>query len=229
MSRGAPAVSCRQSRAGGAACDWHVARQVLGFGGPLVDTGEMATVDLDAALAAARQGDEDGMSALYRALNPALLRYLRHRVPRAAEDIASEVWLAAARNLASTTGDAADFRSWLFAVARNKTADHFRAVGRRPETVPLSDDGDHLAEPDDPAVAAAARVDSDLAVRALVADLPADQAEVVLLRVVAGLGVDEVAAIMGRSAGSVRVLQHRALRRLARSSRAQALRPGASS
>jgi RNA polymerase sigma-70 factor, ECF subfamily len=59
------------------------------------------------------------------------------------------------------------------------------------------------------------RLSGQEAVDLLVAGLPADMAEVLLLRVVADLPVAEVAQLMGRSAGSVRVLQHRALKRAA--------------
>jgi RNA polymerase sigma-70 factor, ECF subfamily len=60
-----------------------------------------------------------------------------------------------------------------------------------------------------------AALSSDEAIRRITALLPPDQAEIVLLRVVAGLSVDDVAGITGRRPGTVRVLQHRALRRLA--------------
>jgi RNA polymerase sigma-70 factor (ECF subfamily) len=71
------------------------------------------------------------------------------------------------------------------------------------------------AAADDPAAIATERLAAQEAVDRLIACLPADQAEVVLLRVVAGLSADEVAGITGRSAGTVRVIQHRALKRLA--------------
>jgi RNA polymerase sigma-70 factor (ECF subfamily) len=60
-----------------------------------------------------------------------------------------------------------------------------------------------------------ATVSAQEAAAALAASLPADQADVVLLRVVAGLDVDQVAEILGKKAGTVRVLQHKAVRRLA--------------
>lgn len=182
--------------------------------------------DLEDALAAARTGDEAGLTALYRALHPGLLRFLRHRLPDAADDVASETWLAAAAGLAGFSGGVPELRSWLFGIARHKIADHLRRQGRRPETVPLECGVDPAAA-DDPAGLVAAAVDGDRAVAALVAELPEDQAEVVLLRVVAGLTAEQVAAATGRSTGAVRVLQHRALRRLARSRRLAGLRPEA--
>jgi RNA polymerase sigma-70 factor (ECF subfamily) len=86
-----------------------------------------------------------------------------------------------------------------------------RVVGRLGR---FSGDERDLPAPDDPASAALEAISSRAAV-ALIATLPPDQAEVVLLRVVAGLEVAEVAAITGKRPGHVRVLAHRALRRLA--------------
>ncbi|HLF40504.1 MAG TPA: sigma factor-like helix-turn-helix DNA-binding protein, partial [Acidimicrobiia bacterium] len=93
---------------------------------------------------------------------------------------------------------------------------HQRQTARR-RTDPVGDDLlDARPAADDPAESGVAAVATQQAVDRLVACLPADQAEVVLLRVVAGLPADEVGRITKRSAGAVRVLQHRALRRLAR-------------
>ncbi|HUZ11142.1 MAG TPA: sigma-70 family RNA polymerase sigma factor [Acidimicrobiales bacterium] len=175
----------------------------------------MTTRDLHAALHEARSGGEWGVAQLYRALNPPLLRYLGHHAPRVAEDLASEVWLAAAQVLPRFEGDGDDFRSWLFTVARRRVADHYRRNGRRPDLVTL----DSVADPaggSDPATEATAAVSAGQAIELLARSLTKDQAEVVLLRVVADLSVEQVAGIMGRSAGSVRALQHRALQRLAR-------------
>jgi RNA polymerase sigma-70 factor (ECF subfamily) len=100
--------------------------------------------------------------------------------------------------------------------------DHHRATARRPRTKTLqATEGDQYEGPvdlpasDDTAGEVIAAVAADEAVRRIVALLPTDQAEVVLLRVVGGLPVEDVAAITGKRPGTVRVLQHRALRRLA--------------
>lgn len=186
----------------------------------------MADADLGTALDDARRGDEAGVRVLFRAFQPLLLRYLRQRAPGAAEDLASETWLAAAKGMPSVVGGPDDFRAWLFTIARNKVADHYRTASRRPQVDPWDADTD-VADPIDRAEALAADLDAQAAVRELVSFLSPDQAEVVLLRVVGDLSVDEVAKIMDRSAASVRVLQHRALRRMARvASRSSQVRPG---
>lgn len=169
--------------------------------------------ELDEALDDARTGGERGVTVLYRALNPSLLRYLRHHVRGVAEDLASECWVAAVQGLPDIRGDADDFRAWLFTVARRRVADHYRRASRSPTLVPL----DTVADPVSSGVVedeAITGLTAQQAIETLLADLPPDQAEVVLLRAVGDLSVERVAGIMGRSPGSVRVLQHRALRRL---------------
>jgi len=169
--------------------------------------------DLDAALQAARGGDEWAITYLFRAVHPGLLHYARRHAPYVADDLVAETWLAAAKGFATFEGDADHFRAWLFVIARRQIANHYRTRGRRPDLVALTDQAPPSAAADELAIET---LSIDTAIEALVQELSADQAEVVLLRVVADLSEDEVAQIMGRSPGSVRVLQHRALRRLAK-------------
>jgi RNA polymerase sigma-70 factor (ECF subfamily) len=170
--------------------------------------------DLDGALSRARQGDEQGIASLFKALQPPLLRYLRHHAPAVAEDLASEVWMAAARHLTRFEGDATDLRAWLFTVGRRRVADHYRRCSRHPVMSAWDESMEH-SDPTDVAAGVVDAISAQEAVDTLVRVLSADQAEVVLLRVVADLSVEQVATLMGRSSGSIRVLQHRALRRLA--------------
>lgn len=171
--------------------------------------------DFPAIIAAARTGAEWAVAVLYQDLNPRLLRYLRVKSPDVAEDLASEVWLAAARQLASFEGDEAAFRGWIFTMARRQVIGHWRKQGRR-RTDPVAVEAlAGRAAPDDPAAEATAAVSAQDAAAMLAAELPPDQAEVVLLRVLGGLDVDQVAEMLGKRPGTVRVLQHRALQRLA--------------
>ena len=169
--------------------------------------------DLDAALQAARRGDEWAITCIFRAVHPKLLHYVRRHAPDVAEDLVAETWLAAAKGFATFEGDVDELRAWLFVIARRRIADHYRNRARRPRLIALTDQAPMAAAADDQAIEA---LSTDQAIEALVRDLSADQAEVVLLRVVADLSVEQVAKIMGRSPGSVRVLQHRALRHLAK-------------
>lgn len=160
-------------------------------------------------LALASQGDSHGLAQLWRAFQPLLLRYFRGRLPDVAEDLASTVWIDVARSLPAFDGDEDGFRGWLFTIAHRRLVDEHR----RRERQPARADGE---APDivanDDVEGAAFSLDGALA---LVRRLPPDQAEAVLLRVVADLDVTAVADIMQRSEGSVRVLVHRGLQRLA--------------
>ena len=180
--------------------------------------------DLDAALAAAAGGDEAALTVVYRELNPRLLRYLRHHAGPVAEDLASEVWLALAPQLAGYDGTFEQFRALMFSVARHRVVDEYRRRGRTPVRAPFEDALDLAGDADTEAIAVE-QLTAQGAVETLVRRLPADQAEVVLLRVLGDLDVEQVAAILGKSKGAVRVAQHRALRRLQQTFAGKAVTP----
>lgn len=176
---------------------------------------EVATTEFGEVLAAAQKGAPWAIAALWQELHPRLLRFLRGLDPAAAEDVEADAWLAAARDLPRFRGDEKRFRSWMFTIARNRLIDWRRREARRPSVaVPPDVLGDHPAE-DDPAVTALDALRADAAVALVRACLPRDQAEVILLRVLGGLEVGEVAHVVRKRPGNVRVLQHRGLRRLA--------------
>jgi RNA polymerase sigma-70 factor (ECF subfamily) len=175
-------------------------------------------------LEAAQRGDEQAFAVLWRDLHPAVLRYLRVAVADAAEDVAAEAWLSVIRRLREFRGDEQGFRAWVFTAARHRAVDWQRQGARRQGERPLDEIADRPA-PDDPA-AAAVEIESTRAALAMIAELPRDQAEVVALRVVGGLDVAEVARIVGKRPGAVRVLAHRGLRRLAQRLESAGLAPG---
>jgi RNA polymerase sigma-70 factor (ECF subfamily) len=168
-------------------------------------------------LRSAQTGDGAAFGELWRDAHPMLLRYLRVTAGIAAEDVASHTWIRVIESLGTFTGDEPGFRRWLVTIARNHHLDQARRSGRRPErlvsdVVTLVDDFGQAAP--DTAAVAEQRLSTDEALR-LIATLPAEQAEMVLLRVVVGLSVAEVAEVVGRTPGAVRVAVHRSLRRLA--------------
>jgi RNA polymerase sigma-70 factor (ECF subfamily) len=165
-------------------------------------------------LLAAKDGDERAVAVLWRELNPPVLRYLRGRNSRDVDDVASETWIAIARGIHSFEGNEVEFRAWVFTIARHRLIDAQRRAQRVP--LPIADPASfelHPA-PDDPLRDAIDTLDTDAALRVLSLLVP-DQAEVLLLRILAGLDVQRVADIVGKRPGTVRVLQHRGLRRLA--------------
>jgi RNA polymerase sigma-70 factor, ECF subfamily len=164
-------------------------------------------------LRAAAGGDESAFARLWRDAHPLLLRYLRVAAGDGAEDVASEVWLEVARKLARFRGGERDFRAWLFTTARRRATDRRRYHARHPVLLTGEiPDLDRVA-PDDTATAALDDMSAQAAM-ALIATLPRDQAEVLVLRVVVGLDADQVARIVGKRPGTVRVAAHRALRAL---------------
>ena len=165
-------------------------------------------------LAAAQQGNEPAFSRLWRDGNPALLRYLRVIAPECAEDVAAETWLHVVRGLASFRGDEQAWRAWLFTTARRRVIDQARRRSRRPERALEEALPNQLPTSPDAADLAIQHIDTRSAM-ALVAQLPPHQAEVILLRVVAGLDTKTVARLVARTPGAVRVAAHRGLRRMA--------------
>jgi RNA polymerase sigma-70 factor (ECF subfamily) len=166
-------------------------------------------------LAAAQAGDEEAFTQLWLDGNAALLRYLRVIAGEAADDVAADTWVHVVRGLPRFRGDEAAWRAWLFTTARRRTIDHARRRSRHPETAIHDLPASELPASADTADIALEHLSTREAI-ALLAGLPPLQAEVILLRVVAGLDTESVARLVGRSPGAVRVAAHRGLRRLAR-------------
>jgi RNA polymerase sigma-70 factor (ECF subfamily) len=176
----------------------------------------VAIEDFADTLKAAQAGQEWAVAILFDALHPPLLRFLTWQEPSVAEDLAAETWLAVAERIGSFEGGEAQFRGWIFGITRRRLADHRRRGARR-KTAPVeSRILEAVADAEDPAEQVVEKLAAEEAIALMTAALPPDQAEVLMLRVVGGLSVDETADVMGKRPGTVRVLQHRALRRLAR-------------
>lgn len=174
-----------------------------------------APVDMTDAVRAAQQGDEAAFQALFRAVQPVLLRYLTVLVGEDAEDVASEAWLQISRDLGSFSGDFDGFRGWVSTIGRNRAMDLLRRRRRRPAvSVPVEYLHDRAAL-EDTEGAAMATMGTGAAL-ALISLLPRDQAEAVLLRVVMDLDADSAARVLGKRAGAVRMASHRGLRKLAK-------------
>jgi RNA polymerase sigma-70 factor (ECF subfamily) len=152
-------------------------------------------------------GHERRAEDIYVALAPAVLGYLRaERVPDP-DDLLGEVFLQVARDLRRFQGDDAAVRRWVFTIAHNRIVDDvrrrtrrpLRLVDRVPERAAASTD-----EPFDPVLVAALH------------QLTPGQREVVVLRFVADLSIDDVAELTKQTPGAVKAMQHRALEKLAR-------------
>jgi RNA polymerase sigma-70 factor, ECF subfamily len=170
---------------------------------------------LGEAVERAQGGDADAFRVLYRDIQPRLLRYLHALAGQDAEDIAAETWLHIARDLPGFTGDYDAFRGWTATIARHRALDHLRRTARRPPQIPVpAEDMAHWPATDDTAQHAIDAVATDAAIT-LIATLPPDQAEAVLLRAVLGLDARTAAHVLGKRPGAVRTAAHRGLRTLA--------------
>lgn len=172
--------------------------------------------ELGEALRAAQSGDEAAFRLVYRAQQPALLRYLTVLAGADAEDVASEAWLQISRDLRTFRGDWDGFRGWSATIARHRALDHLRRTRRRPvAAVPVELVAADLVAPQDTAEQVLETIGTDAAV-ALIATLPRDQAEAVMLRAVVGLDAESAGRVLGKRAGAVRTAAYRGLRTLSR-------------
>jgi RNA polymerase sigma-70 factor (ECF subfamily) len=160
----------------------------------------------------AKRGNDVAFARLWREYNPMLLRYLSVRSGMEADDLTADAWHSAVRSLRNFEGDEPHFKAWLFTIARNRLTDWYRGNGGRVATV----DPVELAQKPNLISLEEVAEDNSATDRALglIAQLPPDQAEVVMLRFVNGLDIALIAQVMNRSPGAVRVLSHRGLKSL---------------
>jgi RNA polymerase sigma-70 factor (ECF subfamily) len=162
----------------------------------------------DQVLAAAKRGEDWAWEHIYHSLAGRLTGYLTLRGSRDPEDQTSETLLQVARNIHKFNGDESAFRSWVFVIAHRRLIDARRAAGRRPNTSPL----DRLPEVTggDVELEAMRHVEtSDL--DRLLAPLTVEQREVIILRMIVDLSLEETAKVIGKRIGAVKALQRRAL------------------
>jgi RNA polymerase sigma-70 factor (ECF subfamily) len=166
-------------------------------------------------LARARAADLDAFGELWRDAHPMLLRYLVVTAGAQAEDVASQTWIRVIESLGRFEGNEAQFRRWLVTIARNLHIDQVRRSTRRGEVLVEDLTGTRQDSVPDAGTHVEERLSTAAALE-LIRRLPPAQAEMVTLRVVVGLDVADVAAIVGRTPGAVRVAVHRGLRSLER-------------
>ncbi len=170
-------------------------------------------VDLGAVVGRAQQGDAEAFRLLYRDIQPRLLRYLHAIAGQDAEDIASETWLQVTRDLPGFAGTYDGFRGWVATIARHRALDHLRKTARRPALAVPAEDLAAWPAAHDTADTALDAVSTHNAV-ALIAALPPDQAEAVLLRAVLGLDAITAGQVLGKRPGAIRTAAHRGLKTL---------------
>jgi RNA polymerase sigma-70 factor (ECF subfamily) len=169
------------------------------------------TPSFDRVLTAAREGEAWACARIYENLKQPVVTYVQMRGATDPDDVTSETFLCVFRDLERFEGDEHDFRAWVFTIAHRRLLDTWRKRQRRPVETAL-----------DPAIDVAggdaereAMADLNLAdIILLLEQLTPEQRDVVLLRTVADLSLEEVAQVMDRSIPAVKALQHRALNAL---------------
>lgn len=166
-------------------------------------------------LAAAREGLEWAWSELYREYAPQLLRFLRSQGAGDPEDLLGDCFVQLVRHLDQFKGDEAGFRAWAFTIARSRLVDHWRKSARQPVVLSADPEADAGRPPESTGPADQGLL-SRLAVAEILDFLTADQRAVIELRFIDKFSLAETAEILQRSEGSVKLLQHRAIKSLRR-------------
>lgn len=175
-------------------------------------------------LRAAQLGAEWAWRAIYRDLSPAVLGYLRLQGVLEPEDFAGEVFLQVVRNVASFEGNEDQFRSWVFVIAHRRAQDYRRRAARKPVEPADLTTITRVAPTGNTEEEAIDRLET-AGVERVLSELTGDQRDVMLLRIVGGLTVEETAAVLGRRVSAVKALQRRAVAAIRR--KGLVARPGA--
>ncbi|HEY7469885.1 MAG TPA: RNA polymerase sigma factor [Acidimicrobiia bacterium] len=160
-------------------------------------------------LEAAKQGAEWAWVSLYRELAGPVTGYLAARGAPEPEDVAAETFLQVARNVQSFSGNESSFRSWVFVIAHRRLIDSRRAWGRRPDVTALAGQGSDQIGGDAESEAVDQLVTEEL--RAAFDRLTEDQRDVLALRIIANLTLEETANAIGKRLGAVKAIQRRGL------------------
>lgn len=165
-------------------------------------------------LPAAQMREEWAFRSLYEAHSAPVTAFVRARVGADVDEIVNEIFVGVFSGLARFEGGEADFRAWIFRIARNKINDHHRRGYRRVEQVPLGNDHGDFDRPGHGSTFGFGDRSGDL--EATLGILTPDQREVILLRVLADLSIEQVAEILDKPPGAIKSLQHRAIETLRR-------------
>jgi RNA polymerase sigma-70 factor (ECF subfamily) len=164
----------------------------------------------------ARGGDGEAFGLLYDHYQPSVYRfvYYRTRSQTLAEDLTSETFLRALRNMAGFRWQGKDFGAWLMTIARNLCTDHFKA-GRTRLELTTEDMGAHDDATESPEHEVLAGLTNAVLLDGL-RQLSEEQRDCLIMRFLQGLSIAETAEILGRSEGAVKQLQLRGVRNLAK-------------
>lgn len=175
-----------------------------------------ASSEFEDLLFEARNGNERAFTMIWKNLNPRLTRYVATQSYGSGidyEDVVSETWISVAKDISKFKGEYSNFKSWLYSIARNRIVDAVRKNGRQIKS---------YGEPSEMQIvdlktSVLGEIESDEGLKSIIQaiqTLPPAQAEAIMLRIVAELEINEVAKILDKSEGTVRVACHRGLETL---------------
>jgi len=171
--------------------------------------------NFETVLSSARAGEDWAWRALYADHAAALLGYLRAQRADHPEDVLGEVMLQIVRDLPAFGGGEPEFRAWAFTIAHHRLLDERRRAARRPAQAMAPADVERLLPLGD-ADEDAARALGAERVAELLAQVSPEQQTVILLRVLGDLTCEQVGKVLGKTAGAVKLLQHRGFQTLRR-------------
>ena len=175
-----------------------------------------AIAELEEFLIAAINGDEKAFEMIWKSLNPRISKYVASQSYGSGidyEEVVSETWISVARGISKFDGEFPQFKSWVYSIARNRIVDAVRKGNRQVKS------GGEISEFEfeDSKSKVDSGIESDESVKEIVKKikkLPEAQAEVIMLRIVGDLDVNEVARALNKSENAVRVLCSRGLETL---------------
>lgn len=172
----------------------------------------MNEVELYNLLQKAQHGDREAFGLLYDVFRDKIYRFIFFRVghKELAEDILSDTFVKAWVKIPDITTLAA-FNGWIYQVAKNNIIDYYRV--KSSATISLDEVSEALEDAASPVDDANLSIEQ-AQVATLMKDLPREYREVLQYKFLEDLTNLEIASIMNKSKGAVRVLQHRAITKL---------------
>lgn len=175
---------------------------------------QMQASRINELVAKSQKGDQQAFSLIYDQFADKIYKFIRIKVGTAeqAEDLLQEIFVKAWQGCKKLDVADLNFSAWLYRVASNTVNDHYRKVYRRPQTVEL-DPAFNIAAPDQTEKLAEDGFEA-AAVRKVLDNLPDNYKQIIELRYFQDFTVEETAKVLGKSSITVRVLQHRATKKL---------------
>lgn len=160
----------------------------------------------------AQTGNSEALGKIYDAYFDRIYNFIYYRTShqQIAEDLTEEVFIKVFRALPSLKGGLPKLNGWIFQIARNTVIDHYR---KNNPVVGIEEAENTVVYETSIVDAVQAQTDQRTIVHAL-AQLPPEQQEVIKLKFLEEFEISEIAVMLGKSEGNIRIIQYRALTKL---------------